>query len=306
MLHPGTFLLFSVALVTATSNAWAAEATRFGWEADAYYSSADAHIALDDRPIPDGGTMREPEVYRALFRESLRPRVLLLEASGYPLPAAGTSFKKHHPAGYDEFDIGEIGDSRLNLLSSVTAGFQEPWAVSAFIGSEMTFTREQDTKRKGNRGYMGYLVSGGKKHIRDNVLIDDDWWELEWKLKGEREFRDEKLDWSFRLGIKNHGHPDIRDVAYLGFRRSNLDFRQPFFGFLNNSSMTLLTEIARNDGNFMRQEIIFGKKLPIRRWRIAATLDIGLVFEQDAKYTGDLADGQINESTIVFRPNIDW
>jgi hypothetical protein len=170
----------------------------------------------------------------------------------------------------------------------------------------MTFTRPDDVRRKGNRGYMGYLVSYGSKHIRDNVIIEDDWWEFEWKLKGEREFRDEQLSWSFRAGVKNHGNPDIRDVVYMGFRRSNLDFRQPLLEFLTNSTIEVVTEIARDNANFMRQEIIVGKKVPIRRWRIAPMLELGLIVEQDAKYTGALADPTVDTVTIVFRPNIDW
>lgn len=276
------------------------------WELDAYYSSLGVELPLDDRPVPDGGTMRERDVYRTLFRESLHPRVLLLEASVYPAPAAGAWFRKHHPDDYDDFVIGEAGNDELNLIQGLTAGFQEPWAVSAFVGGEMSFTRPGAEKRRQNRGYMGYLASFGRKHIRENVLIDDTWWEVEWKLKGEREFRDERLNWSFRVGIKNHGNVDIRDVAYLGFKRSNLDFRRPFLSFLDNSTVEVVTEVARDNGNFMRQEIIVGKKLPIRRWRIAAALDVGFIFEEDSKYTGALADPTVDRFTLVFRPNIDW
>lgn len=276
------------------------------WELDAYYSSVGVEIPIDDRPVPDGGTLSEPEIYRGLFRESLRPRLLLLEASVYPLPALGAWIRSNEPRTYDDFVIGDLAGDELNVIEGLTAGFQEPWAVSAFVGGEMTFTREGDRKRRQNRGYMGYLVSAGKKHLRSNILIDDDWWELEWKLKGEREFRDEQLSWSFRIGVKNHGNTEIRDVGYIGFRRDNLDFRAPFLSFLRNSTMELLTEIDRENADFMRQEVIFGKKLPIRRWRIAMALDVGLIFEEDDKYTGSLANQQVDDFTIVFRPNIDW
>lgn len=278
----------------------------FTWTLDPYYSDAGVRVPLSDRPIPDGGTMREREVYRGLLRESLRPRLLLVEASVYPLPAAGTWLKKHHADFYDDFSIAKIDGNDLNVIDGLTAGFQEPWALSAFVGGEMVFTRPDDSRRKGNHGYMGYLVSFGRKHIRDNVLIDDTWWEFEWKLKGEREFRDENLSWSFRVGVKNHGNPDIRDVTYVGFRRSHLDFRQPILQLLTNSSMELMTEVARDNGHFLRQEIIFGKKVPIRRWRIAPMLEMGLIIEDAAKYTGLLVDPAADEVTVVFRPNIEW
>lgn len=290
----------------AGASSRAAGSVEFFWELDPYYSDIGLHIPIDSRPVPDGGSMRERDVYRTLFLESLRPRLLLLEASVYPLPAFGTWMKKYHRDTYDDFVIGHVQGNELNVMEGLTAGFQEPWALSAFVGGEMTFTRPGDEARKDNRGYMGYLVSFGQKHIRDNVLIDDAWWEFEWKLKGDREFRDEKLSWSFRLGLKDHGNPDIRDVAYVGLRRSNLSFGQPFLGFLTNSTIEMKTEVARDNGHFMRQEVIFGKKLPIRRWRIAPMLELGVIVEQDIKYTGRLADPTVDSVTLVFRPNLEW
>lgn len=276
------------------------------WELDAYYSDVGASIRLDDSPVPDGGKMSEVDVYRSLFLASLRPRLLMLEASVYPMPAGGAWIKGNHRDFYDDMVLASSDGSDLNIIDSLTAGFQEPWAVSAFLGSEMTFTREGDRKRKGNSGYMGYLVSMGRKHIRNNQLIDDTWVELEWKLKGEREFRDEKLSWSFRGGLKNHGNPYVRDVAYLGFRRSSLDFNQPLLRFFANSNIDMKTEFASDDATFLRQDIIIGKKMPIKRWRIAPSVEFGLIIEKDAKYSGPLADPLVDQVTFVFRPNIDW
>lgn len=306
-------LLLLPAVAAAAADAPAAEpapgqsaGVALAWELDGYYSNIGVEIPLAARPIPDGGAMTEAEVYRTLFRESLKPRLLLLEASVYPIPAAGAWLRGNEPELYEDFVIGDLAGDELNVIEGLTAGYQEPWAVSAFIGGEMTFTREGDKKRRHNRGYMGYLVSGGKKHLRSNILIDDDWWELEWKLKGEREFRDEQLSWSFRVGIKNHGNVEIRDVGYMGFRRDNLDFRAPFLTFLRNSTVDLMTEVDRDNGNFLRQEVIVGKKLPIRRWRIAMALEVGVIFEDAAKYSGSLAAQDVDDFTIVFRPNIDW
>lgn len=278
------------------------------WELDAYYSSLCLQVPLTRKPLPDGGDLAESAVYQQLFFDSLRPRVLMLEASVYPLPAAGTWFKSHHPDSYDNFDVGEIGNNQLNLIDGVTAGFQEPWAVSAFTGSAMQFTRPGDDESAGdnNRGYMGYLVSYGAKHIRNNVLIDDNWWELEWKLKGERDFAEEELSWSFRLGLKTHGNRNIKDVAYIGLRRSNLDYQGPLLALLNNSNLEMLTEIDRHSGRFLRQEVTVGRKFPLPSHHVALTLDIGLIYESDDKYSGPLSDPTADAFTIVFRPNIQF
>lgn len=284
----------------------AAPARELLWELDAYYSILSLQIPLTTAPQPDGGQLSEREVYQQLFLDSLKPRVLLLEASVYPLPAAGTWFKKNHARSYDDFDIGEVGSNQLNIIDGVTAGFQEPWALSAFTGSSMAFSKpgSTDGNQNSNRGYMGYLLSVGAKHIHNNVLIDDHWWELEWKLKGERDFAEEELSWSFRLGVKNHGNADIRDVAYIGLRRSNLNYQAPLLSLLNNSNLELLSEVDRSSFRFLRQEITVGRHIPFATRHFALTLDLGLIYEDDSKYSGALTDPNADALTLVFRPNI--
>lgn len=289
----------------ASASADAAATFELLWDLDAYYSSLCLQFPLTHSPVPDGGKLSEAAVYRQLFSDSLRPRLLMLEASVYPLPAAGAWFKGHHPDSYDNFNVGEVGNNQLNLIDGVTAGFQEPWALSAFTGSSMQFSR-QGHNSDSNRGYMGYLVSWGAKHIHNNVLIDDNWWELEWKLKGERDRGDDELSWSFRLGLKTHGNRDIKDVAYLGLRRSNLDYRAPLLSLLNNSNLEMLTEVDRHSGRFLRQEITVGRKYPLPSHHVALTLDVGLIYESDDKYSGALSDPDADAFTIVFRPNIQF
>lgn len=280
--------------------------TELLWELDPYYSSLGLQIPLTGSAVPDGGRLSEAEVYQRLFFDSLQPRILMLEASVYPLPVAGTWLKGNHPGTYNTLNVATVDGNQLNVLDGVTAGFQEPWAVSAFTGSAMHFSRDDGAATGNNRGYMGYLVSFGTKHIRNNVLIDDSWWELEWKLKGERDFANEELSWSFRLGIKNHGNHDIRDVAYIGLRRSNLDYQGPLLSFLNNSNLEVLTEFDRSTFRFLRQELTVGRKFPVPRHHFSLNLDVGLIYEDGAKYTGALADPGADTFTIVFRPNIQF
>jgi hypothetical protein len=222
----------------------------------------------------------------------------------YPLPAAGAWFKKHHPDQYDNFDLAVIGHNQLNLIDGVTAGFQEPWALSAFVGSSMKFSRDGESTDHRNRGYMGYLVSCGAKHIHNNVLIDDNWCELEWKLKGERSFYDDELSWSFRLGIKEHGNPDIRDIFYIGLRRTNLNYDTAVLRLLNNANVEFMTEFARDDARLLRQEVTLGRNFPLPGYHFALALDVGVIYEAESKYSGRLADPDADALTVVFRPNI--
>ena len=264
----------------------------------AYYTSIGLYVPTSDDPFPEGGQLGEAEVYRQLFERSYRPNVIALEASIYPMPMLGVWLRSNHPGFYDNANVA--GD--LNLVQAVTAGFQEPWAVSAFFGSQMKFSRPGEEDKNTNRGVMGYLVSAGTKHIKSNVLVDDDWIEGEWKLKGDRVFEQERLSWSFRAGAKLNRNANIADTLYLGFRRSNLDFKSPFLSWLDNSRIDLFTEIGRP--GLLRQELIFGKKYPMSESRMAWEFDVGVIYERAAKYTGELAPLAKTGYTLVFRPNI--
>lgn len=277
--------------------------TEVVWEWGAYYTSVGLHVPLTDEAVPDGGTMTEGEVYARLLANSLRPRVLLLEASVYPMPVLGTWLRKQHPGLYED---AWVAGHDINLIQVLTAGFQEPWAVSAFIGNQMRFSRQGEPELDTNRGYMGYLVSAGKKHIKDNVLIDDDWLEFEWKMKGERRFSGEHLSWSFRLGTKFHRMPDIADTIYVGIGRSNLQFGGPLLSWLDNSRVNLMTEFTNDSLTFARQELLFAKKYPMASCDCALELGLGLVYERAVKYTGTLADPERNAMTLMVRPNIEF
>jgi len=298
------FVLASAAVSAAGADGESAAApekarTEVVWEWSPYYTSVELHVPISDEAPPDGGNMSESDVYRQLWARSFQPSVFVLEASAYPMPILGVWVRGHLPDFYQNATIGTN-----NLVQTVTAGFQEPWAVSAFVGSQMKFSRPDEDRRETNRGYMGYLVSAGKKHIKENALIDDDWAEFEWKMKGERTFKDDRLSWSFRLGAKYNRNPDIADTAYLGISRSSLDFKSPFLSFLDNSRVTLFTEISRHSSSLLRQEIIFGKKYPTESRRLAWELDFGVIYERASKYTGSLAPLTTNSYTFVLRPNL--
>ena len=265
--------------------------TEFG----AYYSNIGLYVPISDDPYPDGGRLEEMEVYRQLLERSWRPNVVVFEASVYPMPIAGVWLRRDQP---DFYDISPT------LIRAVTAGFQEPWAVSAFFGSQMKFTRPEEGERDLNRAHLGYLISAGSKHIKNNVLIDDDWLELEWKMKGERIFREQRLEWSFRGGGRYNDNRDIADTLHIGLRRSNLDFKSAFLSWLDNSRIDLFTELAVDGLRLVRQEVIFGKKYPLESRKYALEFDVGLIYEHASKYTGDLAPLAKTSLTVVFRPNI--
>lgn len=271
-------------------------------ELDAYYSNIGLHIPLTSSPIPDVGESDETVVYKKLFLNSLTPRFFLLEASIFPMPLLGTYLKKNNRSFYDSSGFGDD----LNLIASVTAGFQEPYSLSLFFGDVITFVKPGEARKGTNKGYMGYLFTFADQHIKNNILINDKSLELEWKLKGEKNFSDEKLSWSFRIGSKLHNNPEIADVAYLGLRRSNLDFNSPVLSWLKNSSFDLKWDFALRNGSILRQEYIIGKKLPLKDYKVAFIVDFGMIWQNNQGYSGSLREKPDNSFTFVLRPNLQF
>lgn len=273
------------------------------WEWDPYYTDVGINIPLTDKPIPTITSDSEAVIYRNLIEGSAIPRYMTLEASVYPMPILGTYLKKHAPGFYSH---GQIGGSSINIIDSITAGFQEPWAVSMFFGNIAKLVRPGETRAGSNFGYTGYLISGGTKHIKHNVLIDDNWYELEWKIKGKRDYPDEKMSWSFRLGGKFNDNTNVTDVFYFSIHRSNLDHRAPFLNWLKNTAVDIKVQFSQLSGQVVREEFIFGKKYPIKGQSYSATLNFGFVWESPDEYMGTLRDRNKSLLTLLIRPSVEF
>lgn len=275
---------------------------RLELELDAYYTSVDLVLCLTDKPIPDVGEKSEFEIYKSLLLSSYLPRYLLLEASVNPMPCLGVFIKKNASGFYEDAELSED----LNLIKMITAGFEEPYAFSLFLGNVISFKKPGAKRKAGNNGYMGYLVSAGNYHIKDNQLINDSWHELEWKIKGDREFVDQKLQWSFRIGGKFHGNPEIADVFYVSLRRSRLDFEASASSILKNSGIEYTFDVDRRTFHGIRHYFSVDKKWPLKNKRFAFTLAIGFVWEDSRKYSGSLREEGGDNFQVFIQPNLEF
>ncbi len=276
------------------------------WEFDPYYSDVELYVPLTSSPIPTITSDNEFEIYRKLIEGSAIPRYMLLEASVYPMPILGTYLKSQTPEFYNGWDVGNGGS---NILESATAGFQEPWAVSAFFGNIAKLVRPgtSDTELKGNNlGYSGYLISAGSKHIKDNMLYSDNWYELEWKIKGKRDYPHDRQTWSFRVGAKFNDNPDITNTSYLSIYRSNLNSKYSFLNWLKNTDSELKIHFSQHDGQMIRLEMILGKKYPIANKNYTPTLGLGFVWSSPKEYSGAMASRTEDSITLVLRPSIEF
>jgi hypothetical protein len=293
--------------------AFAAEApekkTTYEVELDPYYSAVGMYNSLTGKPIPHMTADSELEIYRDLISKFYQPRTLILEASLNPLPYAGTLIRKHQPGFYGRSQV----TSNFNVVQAVTAGFEEPWAVSLFLGNVVSFDTINSPILGKRNGYSGMLVSYGNYHIKDNVLVKDDWVELEGKLKGEQILQDRSLRWSFRGGAKFHGNPYIADSFYIGFRRSRTDFKEGSGAnfWLHNSGFEYVSDFSQKKLEPLRHYFVVDKKFPAKNSRVAFTLGLGFVWTADKKYSGPLANSyrggkKPNSFQFILQPNLEF
>ncbi len=275
---------------------------KFVFEPDAYYTDVELILALTREPIPQIGEKTEAEIYRTLLsRAAVLPRYIVLEGSVNPLPYLGVWIKRDNPGFYENAQVS----GSFNWVQAVTAGFEEPYAVSLLAGNVVGFDIPGPTDIKGN-GYSGYLFSAGNYHIKNNTLIHDRWQEIEWKMKGDRRSKIKKLSWSFRVGAKMHSNPNITDILYLSVRRSRLDYQIEEGSLFYNSGFEYTMDLNRTTFSPIRHYFFVDKKWPVRNGEMALALATGFVWESSSKYTGPLADGKGTSFQFLLRPNIEF
>jgi hypothetical protein len=71
-------------------------------------------------------------------------------------------------------------------------------------------------------------------------------------MKGDRKSPVKKLSWSFRVGAKLHGNPDIADIIYLSFRRIRVDYQPEKSSLFNNGGFEYTYDVDRRTFNTIR------------------------------------------------------
>lgn len=275
---------------------------RVEYELDAYYSNVGLYYGFNDEQIPDLGPIGEVELYQSLFAHVLSPHFVVLEASVNPMPLAGVLIKERAEHFYDSAQINPT----LNLVRAVTAGFDEPWALSLFLGRVVAFDEKEGTHKSKNKGYSGLTISVGDRHIRQNELVEDNWIETEWKVKGDRDFATHKLSWSYRIGLKLHENADIQDTYYLSVRRSKLDFESDWRDWINNSGIEYTVDFSTADNRPLRHFLLVDKKFPVTFAKAGLSLGVGLLWDSSARYKGALREDLPTQTTVIFRPNLQF
>ena len=304
MKHLRFFALLSMFFLLTIGNLFSGEkTTTFELQLDPYYSAFGMYNCLIAEEMEHLSGKTESQIYAHLLKKFYLPRILVFEISVNPLPYGGTLIKKHHNGFYNNT---QVSDS-LNLVKSVTAGFEEPWAFSIFLGNVVSFDSIKKDFSGKRKGYSGFLLDFGNQHIKDNSLISDNWIQTEVKLKGEQILTNRSLTWSFRVGSKFHSNSDISDSFFVGFRRSRTDFKQSGNFLLNNSGFEYASYFSQDKFKPIKHLFLVNKKFPFKKSRKAFSLGLGFVWESDNKYSGNLAASDTsNNFQIIIRPNLEF
>ncbi len=267
-------------------------------ELDVYYSNLGYYQSLSDSPIPEFVENDESSAYSRLLDSAFSlPRFMLLELGVYPLPYAAAYMKEQHASAYDKVSIGN-----LNLIQAMTAGYEEPYALSLFLGSIVRFVQPGEEKKIKNRGYTGFLFSMGDQHIVINNLVADNWYELEWKVKGDQDFENKTLSWSMRFGGKFHENSNITDVFYVGVRRNHLDAASDDISWFQNADIDFKMELNSRTFDITRLNLFINKKWPAPLFKKSAfEFGVGVIHERN-KYIGELAQ-KSRDLQLILRPS---
>jgi len=294
------FKLF-VALFCAYTTLYGEHLVEYDYELDAYYSNASVFIDLDpNHEVTDATNYSETDIYKDLLLNTFSPNIILFEASIHPVSIAGLYFRKNYENIYDEARIEE-----MHLVKVLTAGYEEPYSFSFFIGRMMVFKNAKNNRVGKNRAYMGYLVTIGDYSIKDNQAHYDRWVNVEFKLKGTREKKDSDLDWSFRVGSKIHENLNFSNTIYIGARRSSINYDKSVWSLSYNNAFSTLLAVSADTFELTDAEIILEKKWPIKSSRkVSFGLGLGYLYNSGQKYRGELRDEGINNHQLIFRPNL--
>lgn len=280
----------------------AQDIVEFDYELDAYYSNVSAFIDLDrDANITDGSSMSERQLYQRLLLNSLTPNIFLMEFSLHPMSIGGLYYRDNNENLYTESKL-----KKFHLVKSLTAGFDEPYSISMFLGHMIVFTKKNSTRAGNNRAYTGVLLTVGDKTIKDNKAHLDTWVNIEFKLKGTRDKKNADLDWSFRFGSRMHTEKDFADSIYIGARRKSIDYDKSIFSIVYNSAFSTMFAVSADTFEIIEGEAMVEKVYPSSIEGLSISLGIGYIYISDDKYLGILRDEGVDNHQLILRPNLKY
>lgn len=257
----------------------------------------------------------EREIYARLGRRLIFPGYLLFQATGYPLSALSSYLETDRYNTYNRFNFY----FDLNVLRSVCAGSEEPYALSLFLGNVL-FLANQDSSenrlKQSGSALVGFLISTGRHQIYNNIYLYDNWYQVELMLIGNlNEPKRRRMSWNFRIGAKFRQNKFLRDVFTLSIERSHTDWRTTGWSLVKNSIFKYRAQIpipsSGDEPPAASHLLSYGKKFPINlsNKKMFFVLGFGMRCEWVRFYNHD--PGQFDpdsrsQLTWLIQPNIEF
>ena len=259
------------------------------------FASCFLNLKRYQRPI---ALQRSEEIgiYKKLGQQIFFPSYLLFQTTAYPLSALSSYLETDHINYFDKFQL--FND--INILRSIGAGFEEPYAFSIFLGNILFlayYDSSQIKRRQSGSALAGFLITTGRHQIYNNIYIYDEWYQFELMLIGNlNEPLTRRISWNFRIGARFHENRLLRNMFTLSIERSHTDWRKTGWSFVKNSVFKyqgLFPMPSTNDKTpSATQLFLYGKKFPLNLFdrKVFFILSLGLRWEWVRFYNHDLKE----------------
>ena len=228
----------------------------------------------------------EFRLYRDLLLRSYKPAYGLIELTLYPTTALSAWIESNYKDFYDEFTVYKD----INLIGSISGGYQEPWSVSLFSGQIAAFLMMNDVEELevAATGVSGLVLTGGAYQIFDNCLVRSNWFRVEWKLKGESRQENRSHKWDIKVGYRFYNLNEVANTLLLSLNRQHMNRGQIDWRWDRNSvsEFELQLPMSHGEAGISRFKMIYGKAVPFWKWMIG--LGVGAIYENRRQYDGQL------------------
>jgi len=281
------------------------------------YCSFYVNLKRNERPttIQSGD---ELDIYSRLGTRLYLPKFILFQTTFYQLSTLSSYLETNHPQIFNKFNT-YYG---LNIIRSIGAGYEEPYAFSLFLGNIILLSYDKSNKNKNElykqsgSALAGFLLSTGNHQISDNIYINDQWYQYELMFVGDlKEQKIRKISWNFRLGIKYHSNRILRDIFLLAIERSHSTWQKTGFSLFKNSIFKyksyVPTSFKDNPPPVVYQCFSYGKKIPINIFKknifliIAGGVSWEWVYHYD-RNTKKFESKPSGSLVWLFQPNIEF
>jgi hypothetical protein len=243
-----------------------------------------------------------------MFKRSFIPEYLLVQGSAYPLLNLSAYSERAWPHQYHKLDLSD--DPNSNILRILSSEETAPYAISVFLGNIQGFWQfdaEGNPQQTGS-AIMGFVFSYAHLSVYQNEYIPDQWLEIKWKLKGNKDTHSWNVQggWVFHhLGASTPGPLEHALVGSIDRRWMD---RNRGISLLYNSwvhagfEAPVLSKRIQNWEDYLSNFLFeVGLAYPLKK-KIVIWLIGGF------RYTNilDMANTPVRDLQYIIKPNIDF